>query len=318
MAPLVFTLLAAVAGEPAEPATLEAGGGKLEVTFGGTEPSLPRAALLAWIDTSARVVSGYFGRFPVPRARLRVVTGTRGGIGMGTTWGGDVPAIRIAVGRRASQQALDDDWVLTHEMVHLAFPDLPPEHAWAEEGLATYVEPVARARAGRVSERQVASEWAEGMPRGMPEAGAGGLDGTREWARTYWGGALFWLMADVQIRERTGGRKGLEDALRGVLDAGGSIRVAWPLARALDAGDRACGVRVLGTLHDRMGRRRLEMDLGALLAKLGIVPRDGTAVLDDAAPLAWVRRAILRAQTRIGSAGGWSTERSLAATADRR
>ena len=50
-----------------------------------------------------------------------------------------------------------------------------------------------------------------------------GLDRTRTWGRTYWGGALFCLMADVEIRKQTGNRVGLQDALRTILSAGGSI-----------------------------------------------------------------------------------------------
>lgn len=40
---------------------------------------------------------------------------------------------------------------MTHEMVHLAFPSVPDQHHWIEEGLATYVEPIARARASEIS-----------------------------------------------------------------------------------------------------------------------------------------------------------------------
>ena len=48
--------------------------------------------------------------------------------------------------------------------------------------------------------------WAEDrreMPRGLPNRGEGGMDDTHTWARTYWGGALFCLQADVAIREQT-------------------------------------------------------------------------------------------------------------------
>src|SRR5207342_3197552 len=93
---------------------------------------------------------------------------------------------------------------------------------------------------------------AEGLPQGLPRPGDGGLDGTRAWGRTYWGGALFWLLADVEIREKTGNRRGLEDALRGVLKAGGNIGVSWPIDRALAAGDRATGVNILRDLYARM------------------------------------------------------------------
>jgi hypothetical protein len=42
--------------------------------------------------------------------------------------------------------------------------------------------------------------------RGEPGPGDGGLDDTDSWGRTYWGGALFCLLADVRFRERTGNR----------------------------------------------------------------------------------------------------------------
>jgi hypothetical protein len=63
----------------------------------------------------------------------------------------------------------------------------------------------------------------EGLPHGLPRAGDRGLDFTPTWGRTYWGGAMYCLLADVEIRKRTGNRHGLQDALRGVL-AGGGMR----------------------------------------------------------------------------------------------
>jgi hypothetical protein len=33
---------------------------------------------------------------------------------------------------------------MTHEFVRTAFPDVADEHHWTEEGIATYVEPIAR------------------------------------------------------------------------------------------------------------------------------------------------------------------------------
>src|SRR3984893_16591878 len=133
-------------------------------------------------------------------------------------------------------------WTLTHEMVHLAFPSVAEEHHWIEEGSATYIEPIARARAGDLTPEKVWGDLVEGLPQGLPESGDQGLDFTPTWGRTYWGGAMFCLLADVQIRERTGGRLGLDHALQGILSAGGNITVDWDLARTFAAGDRATGV----------------------------------------------------------------------------
>jgi len=165
-------------------------------------------------------------------------------------------------------------------------------HRWAEEGLATYVEPIVRARGGLVSDAQFWRDLVEGLPQGLPRAGDRGLDSTPTWGRTYWGGALFWLLADVQIRERTQGRRSLDDALRAVLVKSGGIAARWPLARVLREGDAAVGVPVLEELHARMGSAAAPVDLDALFRRLGVPTSGSERRFDDRAPLARVRAAI--------------------------
>jgi hypothetical protein len=53
----------------------------------------------------------------------------------------------------------------------------------------------------------------------------------------------------------------LDDALRGINAAGGSIAVRGPLRQALEAGDRATGTRVLRELYGRMGEAPMRVDL---------------------------------------------------------
>ena len=102
-------------------------------------------------------------------------------------------------------------------MLHLGFPDLTTDDSWAEEGLSTYAEPLARARVGLVREEGIWSDLVDGLPKGLPHRGDPGLHGTSDWGRTYWGGALFWLTADLRIREATRNRQGLPDALQAIL-----------------------------------------------------------------------------------------------------
>jgi hypothetical protein len=269
------------------------GGGTIEASFrqAPSEPALE--PLLAWVRRSAGAVSSYYGgAFPVKRVDLQINTGAPGRIGGGTTWGGDEPRIRIRVGRDTSPSDLRDDWVLTHEMVHLAFPDMPQPLSWAGEGLATYVEPVARARVGNLSAERVWQDLVRNLPKGLPGPGDPGLDGTRDWGRTYWGGALFWLLADVQIRERTNNRMGLEHALRGIVAAGGSIESRWSIEKTLAEGDRTLGLAVLVPLHARMGPTPMSMELDDLWRRLGVARGGAGVTFDDRAPLASIRRAI--------------------------
>src|SRR5260370_39799452 len=98
--------------------------------------------------------------------------------------------------------------------------------------------------------KRVWSEMARFMPRGQPAAYDQGLDRTHSWGRTYWGGALFCLLADVQVREQTKNRKGLQDASRAIVAASGKIDDEWALRNALGPGDEAAGATGRTTLPE--------------------------------------------------------------------
>lgn len=254
---------------------------------------------MQWIEHAATAVTTYYGRFPVPRYRVLVVFAEdRQGVGGGTTWGdvGGVPAFtRIHVGQHSTQDDLTDDWTMTHEMVHTAFPTQSDEHHWIEEGLAVYIEPVARVQAGYLRPERIWSDMVRDMPKGNPQPGDQGLDRTPTWGRTYWGGAQFCLLADVTIRQQTKNRKGLQDALRAIVDAGGTIDQEWPLEKALTTGDDATGTQVLMDEYRRMANAPVTIDLEELWKKLGVEAAPGGGVrFSDSAPLAAVRKAITR------------------------
>jgi hypothetical protein len=266
----------------------------VEVVFGGGQFDLAKSDLLEWVNQCATSVAHYFGQFPVPKARLTVVSREgRKGVSGGRTWGGHLARTRISVGEQTAVKDLKRDWVLTHEFVHYGFPDMPDRHHWIEEGIATYVEPIARVSAGTLDTATAWAEMIRDMPLGQPKAGDEGLDNTHTWGRTYRGGAIFCLLADVAIRKRTKNAKGLRDALRGIIAAGGNIEVAWPIERALEAGDRAAGGTALMDLYNRMGGKAESVDLAALWKELGVERRGDTVVFDDDAPLAAIRRAML-------------------------
>ena len=223
-----------------------------------------------------------------------VVLAGRKGVSYGSTVGNGGASILVFVAP-SSVAGLGKDAVLVHEMVHLGLPVVPRKYRWLEEGLATYVGPIARAANGRLPASEVWSGLLDGLPRAIPGATGIGLD-SRSWESTYWGGALFAFLADVGIRERTGNRKSLRDALRGIQAAGGSIAVRWPLERTLAAGDEATGTTVLRDLNDRL-TRRIDVDLRDVWRRLGVSRENGAVAYDDRAPLARVRRGMVEGPT---------------------
>lgn len=277
------------------------GGATIELQFApGLGPPV-RALALAWVTTCANAVTAYFGRFPVPYVELLVLPEAGAGVLGGTSHAEPSPLLRLRVGSATTAEHFAADWVLVHEMVHLAVPRLARSHNWLHEGIATYVEAVARGRAGLVGASDVWLAWMRQMPLGLPQPGEGGLDQTPTWARTYWGGALFCLLADVRLRERGRPERGLPHALQGVLAAGGDFRAVWPVQRLLASADAALGQTTLTALYNEMKDRAVTVDLPALWRDLGVtggvtssvMGRATGGVFRDDAPLAALRRAIL-------------------------
>jgi hypothetical protein len=275
--------------------TLMMGGSRIDVTIqSSATPSAPLSQpdVMKWVQFAAESVATYYKRFPVPHLTLRVISFEGTGVRHGMTWGRDGGLIVIHAGNKTTPAEFAEDWMLTHEMIHLAFPSMADEHHWIEEGISVYTEPIARIRAGHWTAFAMWSDLVRDMPKGLPGADDAGLDHTHTWGRTYWGGALFCFVADVEIRKQTKNKKGLEDALRGILETGGDIREDWDLEKALETGDHAVGLDVLERLYAEWKDKPMHVDLRAMWKQLGVEADGGAVRLNDEAPLAAIRRAI--------------------------
>ncbi len=281
------------AGDALDPIELQIGGGQIDVRFDTGSLDIGRVGIGKWVSDAADAVTAYYGHFPVSQTVVEVrPVANRAGVFGGVTYNTQPTKTNIEVGERTGRAALADDWTMTHELTHLAFPNMPRRHHWIEEGIATYVEPIARAKAGTLPVEKVWAEMVYDMPKGEPRPDSGGLDEDHSWASTYWGGALFCLFADVQFRERTGNRRGLQDALRGILDAGGNIHADWPIERAFQIGDTAAGAPVLTELYAKAKDKPLSMHLPDLWRRLGVVRAGDTVSLIPDAEFSDIRTAI--------------------------
>src|SRR6267378_5082455 len=277
---------------------LDVAGGVIHVAFAPGDIALPKDKVLDWVTTSAKAVSTYYSRFPVNSLKLLIVPVDGPRVRGETPWGYRGAAIRVLLGRDSSEDDLRRDWVMVHEMVHLALPDMEQRYNWLSEGLAVYVEPVARVQAGDLAAAEIWQAMMRDMPKGLPQTGDQGLDNTDTWGRKYWGGAMFCLLADVEIRKATGNRLGLQDAMRGVIAAGGNHEKDWPIERVLATADKAVGVDVMTRLHNEMGAKPVTPDLAGLWRDLGLRPRGEALEFDDTAPLAAIRKAITEAPAK--------------------
>jgi hypothetical protein len=244
--------------------------------------------LANWVHATALANAELWRGFPVARSTVVAIpVPGRASVPFGrvTSTGGIV--VRLMVGAEIEPRALYDEWVLVHEFIHLGTPYIRDTGAWLNEGLATYLEPIVRYRAGWRSERSVWDEWTSFMGRGLEPMRKGLGKGN-----PYWGGALYWLMADVELRRLTEGQRGIEDCLRTILAHSGDVSVQARTMATLSLCERDMPAPVLTELAQKHSAGA-PTDLFALFDALG-VKRSRTAILfDDAAPLAKVRQWLL-------------------------
>jgi len=277
------------------PHVLVVGGSQFYISIGEGELTVSRADLTNYAREAARAVIAYYGHFPVKHIMINFVPTDDDCIGYGTSTYNDdqqTGVVTVEVGQGTTRRALRSSWTLTHELMHLAFPVVSHHERWLAEGIATYVEPIGRMRIGNLSREEVWGDLLNNLPKGLPRRGERGLHFARNFDRVYWGGALYCLLADVEIRQRTNNRLGLEDALRSIAKQGGTAASDWEARDAVNAGDKGIGLDVLTSLYTKMGQQPVYVDVPSYLRKLGVVKAVTGVRFDEKAPLAATRRAI--------------------------
>jgi predicted metalloprotease with PDZ domain len=275
-------------------ARVVAGKTPVDLVLLGAPLTMGDEGIRRWVGDAAACVAGLFGRFPVAPTIFIVPVSRADEVVFGRVLSLAGASVALLVGTETRPAQLHDDWVSVHELFHLGTPSFVGEGHWLEEGLATYYEPILRERAGWMREEDLWAHFAKEMPRGLRKPGsAASLEERDDIDSTYWGGALFALLADVRIREATHGARSLDTALRAALDQLGDATHAATVAEFLRVGDAATGTHVLSDLyaHDAMAGEPVDLD--ALWRSLGVEPRpNATVALRDDAPEANLRKAM--------------------------
>ncbi len=280
------------------PFTVRQGETRLEVAVLDGTLAVDQAAITRWLMRSVTIASGVDGTFPCPRAQILIVpVGAVGDpVAFGTVARGGAGSIMLFVSADASEPALTRDWVLPHELSHLLLPYIARGQAWLPEGLATYYQEVLRARGGVISERDTLRNLAEALDSASREGTGRSLSDesaamyqTYAFRAVYWGGAAYFLRADVELRRRTKGLHSLDTVLTTLRERHDAHTRIWRAEELLAELDRIAGARVFVPLAAQEVRRPFP-NYAATLAALGIC--DAGRRLDDTAPLVAIRRAI--------------------------
>lgn len=270
--------------------------------LGGATDDPSDEAVRRWLASAVDAVARVHGRFPVDRMSAVIVPAPAGSdpVAFGMVQRGGGISAMLLLRRGAEPDELVRDWVAVHEMSHLLIPSLSRRDAWLSEGLATYYQNVARARAGLISPLEAWRTMEEGFERGR-RGGSGRslreesarMHRTFAFRRVYWSGTAFALEADVLLRTAHG--TSLDAVLAEVGALEGTHRRIWSAEDLLATMDAVAGTRAISKLAERYLRRSDFPDTEALFDRVGLV-RDpsGDLVPDEAAQRAVLRRGIMR------------------------
>jgi hypothetical protein len=270
----------------------------IEAALLGEPLPLSPDAVAHWLRSAVDTVS-IGGRFPAERLQVLAVVSGAGSdpVHFGMVARGGSGSVMLFVSESAREATLVSDWVLAHELSHLWFPFIDRDHAWLSEGLATYLQEVLRARGGVISGEDALTGLAQGM-RSARDEGTGrdmrsesrDMHDTYAYRSVYWAGAAFFLIADVQLREKSGGKVTLESLLA-ALRAQDSYDRTWTAEQVLRRMDELAGMPLFVPLSIECLSREFP-DVEPTLQALGLRADKDEPVMDDAAPLAHVRRAL--------------------------
>ncbi len=196
-------------------------GSTLRVSLVEGRTPMDNDAIADWVKATAMDVSLAYGRFPSPSPQVVVVpvAGSRSAVAFGQVIRDGGETVELTVDPDESLEEYLSDWKATHEFSHLMLPYITRAQRWISEGFAQYYQNVLLAKAGAYDETYAWQKIYDGLERGRlsrPElspneaASKGDRSGGM---KVYWSGAALALIADVELRKRSGGEEGLSDVL---------------------------------------------------------------------------------------------------------
>jgi hypothetical protein len=279
---------------------IEIPGANFRLAAIGNLSNRQKTKLEQWVKESVASVTAVTGRLPQANPQVLVVPiGPRNEavVHAQVLRGGGLATV-FYIDETRSMGEFSGDWTATHEFSHMLLPYISTRDRWLSEGLASYYQNVLRARDGRLSDTEAWQNLYEGFKRGENNTNGGSLaqatrSGRGATMRVYWSGAALMLMADIQLRQQSGGLQSLDtalDALSGCcLENGRTWRARSMFAQL----DRLTKTDIFMGLYQDHVHANGFPDIRSNWENLGIQTRHNQVVLSEDAPQVDIREAIM-------------------------
>jgi predicted metalloprotease with PDZ domain len=182
-----------------------------------------------WLVDIAKSVERYLGDYPSEQTQIILIAKPKyknSPVPWGSFSRGNGFGILFVIVPSVDIKNFYTDWTASHEFSHQLLPKLNYDDIWLSEGLASYLQYVLMGQSKVIPVEKAWSKLYSGLKRGekgtkklAPEAlsetaerrSRGGRAGRT--MRIYWSGALYFMQADIALREQSKGKVGLNDIL---------------------------------------------------------------------------------------------------------
>lgn len=226
---------------------------------------------LQWIAQAALAIHGVFGAYPVHRAQIVITPiGSRSeAVPWGEVQRGGSIAAHFFVDSFRPIDEFKADWTAAHELSHMFVPYIARNELYLSEGIASYYQNVARAKQGMLTPEQAWDKLLAGFKRGIRSSRRELLAHDPASMQMYWGGAALYLMADVELRKRSGGKQTLASVLKRLSQCCRPSNKSWSGAQLMTKLDKLSQTKVFSELYYQQARARRFPDLKPVLQALG-------------------------------------------------
>ncbi|WP_085299560.1 M61 family metallopeptidase [Cognaticolwellia mytili] len=275
-----------------------------KIKFADNVPNHKKNMLKSWVNHAENALRSVYGTLPVDDYITIIKASNRGTAAV--PWGEvnrySPPEVTLIINTKSRLKDLKADWTIYHELSHLLIPYDAGDARWFSEGLASYYQNITQARVGMFDEQTMWQKLYNGFERGNKQQQynhqplsyvSDNIDQNRNYMRIYWSGALYWLKADVALREstkNTASPHSLDLALKQLQQC--CFNRYLSVEEIVKKLDELSQSKIFSSLLTEFSSSYAIPEYLSLLKSLGIDIKNGQPELNNHAKLSFQRKAI--------------------------
>jgi hypothetical protein len=272
----------------------------IELRFDSSFNPVQKSNATLWVIHASNALKTVYGEFPVDYFITQIKASKRGlePVPWGEVNRESPSEVVLVINKNASLKQLNDDWTIYHEFSHLLIPYDAGDERWLSEGLASYYQNILQARIGMFDEEKMWKKLFEGFERAKKQTNysyqklsylSENMESNHNFMRIYWSGALYWLEADIALRQLNNPQS-LDSALLKLRRC--CFKDPLSATEIIHQLDALTNSKIFSRLFQTFSTSLRIPAYNTLLNSLGVQQKNGTISLSEAAVFSDLRKSI--------------------------